>query len=344
MRNSKDKTKRRQYRAQIRALKSSKRRKDWIKAKRKSLQGTSLRQRTFQETKRHATTVKAPVEFSINKKPNETFKFIALLKSYRKSHIKALFILLRDCTYISNGAIALMISAIKELKTFGIKVSGSYPHDKSVRTILEKSGFFNFVFGYVSEENKTTLNTIIQQGTDVVDAVAVAPLVLKAMNVVWGQPYRNPRLQSLLIELMANTVNHAFVGNKRSNWYLSMSINQSHKKVSFTFIDNGQGINRTLNVKFVEKIKSLFLSSDEEILKAAFDGKFGSRTRERKRGRGLPNVKKCFIENYISNLTVVANDVYYDFKSDSTKNLIHGFEGTCYYWELDLTCEPWKIL
>ena len=344
MRNWKDKNRRRQYRAQIRALKSLKRRQDWLKAKRKSLQGKSFRQREFQETKRQAIPVKAPAIFSINKNPNQTFKFIALLKSYRKSNVKALFILLKHCTYISNGAIALMISAIKELKSFGIKVSGSYPDDKSVRTILEKSGFFNFVIGYVSEENKTTLNTIIQQGTDIVDAAAVAPLVLKAMNVVWGQPYRNPRLQSLLIELMANTVNHAFTGNKKSNWYLSLSIDQSHKSVSFTFIDNGQGINRTLNVKFVEKIKSLLLSSNEQILKAAFDGKFGSRTKERKRGRGLPNVKKCFVENYISNLTVVANDVFFDFKSDSTKSLQYGFEGTCYFWELDLSCEPWKIL
>jgi len=345
VRTWKNKQKRRQYQTHVRELKSTRRRKLWIKTKRQKLEGKSLKQREFYEAKRYAEHINAPDEFSINRNPNEAFKFIASLKGYKnRSNVKAVFISLRKCTYISNGAIALMISAIKELKAVGIKVSGSYPLDKAARSKLEKSGFFNFVIGYVSEENEITLNTIIQQGVDVVDSAAVAPLVLKAMNVVWGQPFRNQRLQSLLIELMANTVNHAFTSNKRSNWYLSISSDQSQKKVSFTFIDNGLGINRTLNVKFVEKIKYLFLTSEEQILKAAFDGKFGSRTKERKRGRGLPNVKKCFTENYISNLVVIANNVKFDFKSDTTQCLQYEFEGTCYYWELDLNCVSWKIL
>ncbi|RYX84646.1 ATP-binding protein [bacterium] len=331
-------------RNQRRERKAVKRRKLWLNLKRKGLEGKSVKQRRFLEAQRYAVRVKVPVEFSIKRQPDKVFEFIATLKNFKKRNVKAIFIQLKYCTYISNGAIALIISAIEELKTSGIKVSGSYPVDKKTRTILEKSGFFNYVIGNISEENKITLNTILQQGTDVVNSAAVAPLVLKAMEYVWGQPYRNPRVQSLLIELMANTVNHAFPGNKKSKWHLSMSTTPNENKVSFTFIDNGQGINRTLNIKFVDKIKALFLDSSNAVLKAAFDGKFGSRTKERIRGRGLPSVKRCYSENYISNLVVIANDVYLDFGKNQVKKLVKEFEGTCYYWELDLNCTPWKIL
>lgn len=345
MRATKDKYKRHQYQRQLRQLKSLKRRKAWLKAKRKYFQGKSASQREFYETKRQATPVDAPSVFSIKQNPNKVFQFIALLKSFRlKKQVKAVFISLKDCTYISNGAVALMISVIKELKSFNIKVSGSYPDDKPTRAILEKSGFFDFVIGNVSEENRVTPNTILQQGTDVVDSEIITPLVLKSMKFLYGKPYRNQRIQSLLIELMANTVNHAFAVNKTSKWYLSISPDEENKKVMFTFIDNGQGISNTLNLKFFDKIASLFLGSNGQILQAAFDGKFGSRTKERKRGRGLPSIKKCFTENFISNLVVITNNVFLDFKSNETQLLDYNFDGTCYYWELDLNCVQWNIL
>lgn len=342
---TRSKKKLRTSRAQLRELKSRRRRRKWLKAKQRRLQGLTPYQKEYKLARTKAHVAKVPDIFCIQKYPNEVFKFISLLKGLKnKSRVKAVFISMRDCTEISNGVIALVISAIKELKLSDIKVSGNYPIDKATRSTLEKSGFFNFVIGNILEENKTTLNTILQQGTDVVDPVLVAPLVTKAMSVVWGQPFRNPRVQSLLVELMANTVNHAFKSTKKSKWYISMSVDQAKKIVSFTFIDNGQGINATLNLKFSEKIKIFLLNSSEEIVAAAFDGKFGSRTKERKRGRGLPNIKKCFTENYISNLIVITNDVYHSFESGTSRRLSNPFDGTCYYWELDLNCASWKIL
>lgn len=331
------------YRAQVRSLKAVRRRKAWLQRKRKSQLGVSKRRRAFYESKKRAFPIKAPKNFSIKRNSHEVFKFIADLKGLKdRRNISEVFIELEHCTYISSGAIALMIAAINELKD--IEVTGSYPKDKGIKTVLEKSGFFNFVMGNVSEENKVSLNTIIQKGVASVDASAVAPLVVKAMNFLRGRPYRNPRIQSLLVELMANTVNHAFLKTKNSKWILSMNCDEENNKVAFTFIDNGQGILHTLNLKFKNLIKSLLLNSNEDILLNAFYGKFGSRTNQRKRGRGLPNIKRCFSENYIKNLVVISNDVYLDFEGNQTKKLKHAFDGTCYYWEVDLTCEQWNIL
>ena len=339
------KQRRHQKSVQVKALKESRRRKLWLKQKHRKLNGRSKRQRLFDETVKNAHLLHAPEEFSINRHPDDVFKFIEELKKVKtKTSIKNVHISLKNCKYISNGSIALMISAIEELKESGIKVSGNYPENADAKRTLEKSGFFNYVIGNVSDENKLTINTIVHQGLNIVDPEVVAPLVTQAMKTVWGARFRNQRVQSLLIELMANTVNHAFLSHKNRRWYLSISHDEVKRVASFTFIDNGMGINKTLSIKFIDKIKTLFLSSNIEIIKAAFDGKFGSRTKERKRGRGLPSIKKSFEENYISRLTVVTNDVYLDFQTEKGQKLKYEFEGTCYHWELNLNCIKWDLL
>jgi anti-anti-sigma regulatory factor len=341
----KDPIKRQMERAQLRSLKATRRRRAWLKSKRKSQLGSSKRAREFNAAKQTAIPVIAPKKLSVKQFPDEIFKFITKIKSIKDNpRATSAFIDLEGCTYISSGAIALMISAIKELKIYGVTVSGSYPTDPATKSTLEKSGFFNFVIGKVADENKVTLNTILQQGVATVDPKLVAPLILKATNFVWGKPYRNQRLQSLIVELMANTVNHAFKKTKNSKWFLSVNFNEVEKKVSFTFIDNGKGILNTLNLKFKTLIQSLLLGSNEDILIEAFNGKFGSRTKQKKRGRGLPNVKRCFKENFIRNLVVISNDVYLDFENNKTRKLKNVFDGTCYYWEIDINCEQWKIL
>lgn len=332
-------------RRQLKSLRASRRRQRWLKAKRRSQIGISTSLKQFYTEKKIGLHINAPKIFSVKKNPNHVFKFIRQIKEAKnKSKINSVFIVLDDCEYISSGAIALMISAIRDLRVYGISCSGSYPEDPYTRNILEKSGFFNFVRGNIKEENKVTQNTITQQGIAIVDPALVAPIVLRAMTFIFGKPYRNQRIQSLLVELMANTINHAFPKQRNSKWYLSSYFDEENKRVSFTFIDNGQGILNTLNLKYGTLIRSLFLNSNESILDAAFDGKFGSRTKEIKRGRGLPNVKKCFTENYITKLVVIANDVYLDFENNRNVKLKEDFDGTCIYWELDLTCQSWKIL
>jgi len=340
-----DPIKRATQRAQMRALKARRRRKAWLKQKRKRVLGYSRRDQVYNEARRTAVKVRAPKDFSLKRHPESVFKFIADIKAIKDDpRAASAFIELEHCTYLSSGTVALMISAIKELKANNITVSGSYPSSPESKSTLEKSGFFKFVIGRVSDENKVSLNTIIQQGVATVDPKLVAPYVVRAMDFIWGKKFRNPRIQSLLIELMANTVNHAFKKTKNSKWYLSVNFDNKNKKVAFTFIDNGQGILNTLHLKYGVLIKSMLLNSNEDILISAFDGKFGSRTKERKRGRGLPNVKRCFTENFIKNLVVISNDVYLDFETGKSRKLKNVFEGTCYYWELDLDCESWKIL
>jgi len=96
---------------------------------------------------------------------------------------------------------------------------------------------------------------------------------------------------------------------------------------------------KTINLKFGDRLKQLLLLSSDNILKEAFDGKFGSRTRLTNRGRGLPAVKEAFRIGAIKNLKVISNNVVFDFTSGRSKILRTSFTGTFYYWTLDQSCK-----
>lgn len=340
------KTLRSTIRGQKRQLKTNDRRLQWLKRKRANALNTYFKQR-LNSVDSYPQRFTVPETFSIHMNREDTLKFISKIKRLlHKTKKQNIFISFSKCCHLTNEAIALLISAIGDLKVKKIKVSGNYPRDKRTKNRLEQSGFFNFVDGLVQPENRVSENTIVTQGIHTVDSEAVAPLVLKAMKTVFGERSRNPKVQGLLVELMANSVNHAFKNRSSSysKWYLSIYTDEKRNKVSFTFIDNGQGIIKTLKRKFIEIITTFTSNTSNEVLKAAFEGRFGSQTLDKNRGRGLPNIKKCFSENYISNLIVISNDICFEFKTEKGEKLKTAFDGTFYHWDLDLNCKSWNLL
>jgi hypothetical protein len=317
--------------------------KGWRKSQNKDKLGKPQSLVKWQKDVDDSIKITAPIKFSLTENINETLNFVTSIKRLgskgRKLHIR-----LAHIETIRQGAIAMLLSVVGELSEKGIRVSGDYPQNKEARKILEQSGFFNYVHGRIDEENKNTVNTILTKGKDVVDAKQSSSIVLDAMKTVWGVAYRNQALQGLLIELMANTVNHAFPDKQHRRWWLSVNHDQSNNKVSFVFVDNGVGIINTLYLKFSKKIKNLFFESDATLLASAFEGKVGSRTQLGNRGRGLPSIYKKQHQGHIRKLKVVTNNVFLDFENNTFKSLKNDFSGTYYYWEIDVNCTVWKNL
>jgi hypothetical protein len=111
-------------------------------------------------------------------------------------------------------------------------------------------------------------------------------------------------------------------------------------KVKFCFVDNGRGILKTLRKKFPDKIATLIGGNlGNSIIKRAFEGEFGSRTKLSNRGRGLKAIKKGFELGYIKSLKVITNNVFYDFENGAVEELKEDFDGTFYFWEIDNTCK-----
>jgi len=331
-----------------RGIKANKRRKSYLKWKNvrelnKNInERHELRQRQWQRF-RHSnpvTIVPVPENFSLIKYPEEALEFIAKLKALSLGR-KNVFVSMINVKYISHDAIALLLSVLAIFKGRRIRVYGDNPKNKNCNQILERSGFFNYVIGVISEENKSTRNSILTRQEFNVMPEKTAPIVRESMKTVGGKAAKNQAVQGMLIELMANTHNHAAPNNKRTKWWLSVDHDKENKKVSFVFLDNGQGILETISIKFLKEFGHLFSGDQVSLLKECFSGDIGSRTKFANRGLGLPKIKNRFEENFVSNMIVITNNVFLHFETNKGINLNNYFEGTLYYWELDLDCQPW---
>lgn len=277
-----------------------------------------------------------PNNFSIKENTIETIKFINDLKVI-KSNRRRIFLNMSSVTNITNGTIALLVSVIKELGSRGYKISGNKPKNKEANKILEKSGFFDHIKGEIEYENKFTTNTILREGEKAIAPQSTAQLVRKAMKNITGKEQRNKKVQGLFIELMANSINHGFPRSDNKKWVLSASNDETTKKSSFTFIDNGVGILKTLEPKILDKVLNILniFKGKNDLLLSAFKGEIGSRTGLSYRGRGLPFIYDCINSNRISNLFILTNNVILDFANNSFYEIDINFNGTLYYFEID---------
>lgn len=287
----------------------------------------------------NAISKRIPQIFSIKENIEETLAFISGLKKI-KSPKKDIFFNMYNVSVIDEGTIALFVSLIKELTAKKYRIRGNKPKNRNARKILEKSGFFEHLNGVIDEENKYTSNTILTEGKSKTEQEETAKIVRKAIKFLTGKEDKNPPLQRLFVELMANTINHGFKNVKNAKWYLSYSEehNNSEKICKFAFVDNGTGIVETLKLKNIfqelnQRIISLF-KGDYDLLLSAFEGKIGSRTGLDYRGKGLPEIYKAMENNIISNLFILTNEVILDFKNNDYRKININHRGTFYYFEL----------
>lgn len=284
-------------------------------------------------------TIEIPKLFNLTSGKQQTLEFFEICKKINSEICTKLHFNCDDVEDIGHGAITILLSICGYLKDQGVNVSGSYPKDPKIRTTFEKAGFLKyFIAHYSRKENIDSPNEILTRGLDKTNSKGSAKQIRGAMKTVWGKEQKNTGMQGLLIELMANTVNHAYDKHQKG-WYFAIEHDRDSRKVKFCFVDNGQGILNTVKIKLLDKIdRFVGNSSDIVMLKDAFDGKFGSRTQLSYRGRGLPAIKKNYENRIIKNLVVISNNVCLNFDSNSHEQLTTPFAGTFYYWELDQTC------
>lgn len=322
--------------------KKRRKRKAWKKElnRFKNLLSKNSQQRSPQEydLKKGSHIIIVPTNFSLIENTNGVLEFTTECKKVISTSSKSVFFDFSKVEEISPGAMSLILSITHDFSSHGIGVSGGIPKNQKARDVFEKSGFLEF---FKTTRSKSTIqhnNTILVKGGGQIDQISTAPQVSKAMLTVFGKKSRNQKLQGMLIELMTNTINHAFFNTERnSNWYLSIFHVEDENKVKFCFIDNGHGIVNTINMKFFQSIQAAL--SSKQILTKAFDGEYGSRTGLSERGTGLIMIKNNFNDRIITNLKVITNNLFYDFDSDKLTELNHNFEGTFYFWELDTTCK-----
>jgi hypothetical protein len=305
----------------------------------------------FEDTFKDYKKVKAPQIFSFRNNPDRVIEFLNKVKDCFDKKQK-IFIRLDAVTIIDYDAIVVLFSIMIRFKSQGIKFNGDFPENKQAKEILTQSGFFKNLYKQFKEEDRYSVQAENEHGIHThafknVDSELSAKIISQASRTIWGETRRCQGAQRTLLELMQNTNNHAsFEKEGDKHWWLSVNHDKLNNKVSFSFVDYGVGVFRSLankqeGSKFynaIEKMLDRFkYGNNAELLKLILNGELHRTvTGEHYRGKGLPGIREAMKRNQISNLFVISNNVFSNVASEEYRLLDTSFTGTFISWELNI--------
>lgn len=291
--------------------------------------------------------VVAPKDFRLIENTQECLLFFRNIRSdnyiSQIKKVKLVRFSLKQIEQIDYGTISILTAISDDLKFKNIILQGDFPQNEQCKKFIIESGFLNHMF---DERNKPFPKAekseliFFEKGCGVLsheDNVKISNLVKQVVSHLTGKSEYSLSVKTIILEICGNSIEWSGTDNKQ--WLLGVQYETS--KVVFTVTDVGKGILETLYRKFTKRFFDAFKSNDE-ILKGAFDKKYGSATKKANRNKGLPSVKANFEAGNILNLKVLTNNVILHFDSDvNSKSFLKGsprFKGTFYQWEMTKDC------
>lgn len=157
------------------------------------------------------------------------------------------------------------------------------------------------------------------------------------MEKLYGQDQQHQDLYRILIELMANTHNHAKGQREHAEQWWTSAYCPNRNRTCFTFVDNGVGIFRSVGEtmtglkKFAQR---LGIKDNLDFLSNLLRGQLRSSTGLENRGKGIPMIYELSMKEKVENLTVITNDVFAKVGTNDLRSLKTEFVGTLWYWEI----------
>lgn len=294
--------------------------------------------------------IEAPATLSLLSNESVTLDFLRKLQECFNAK-KKVAVLLDDVDSLSTDGILALLSNMVQFKAARIGFNGTRPRDISTAFKLESSGFFKHLYGPAMRNQdiysfKKIDSFLYTHGQKTVEASLADELVKYASEVVWGEPRRCPGIQTTLVELMHNTYDHAGDYKGEKHWWISVEHNEQAHEATFSFMDFGVGIFRSLaNKKQGEPLYGALdyiiqhfplITTEANRLQLILEGKVRlTQFNEYYRGKGLRNIYLKHHRNQISDLSIISN--YASFKAD--KNDYHSikneFIGTFISFKMD---------
>ena len=287
--------------------------------------------------------IKAPSNLSLLSNETVTLDFLRKLQVCYTAK-KKVAVLLDDVVTLTSDAILVLLSNMVQYKASKIGFNGTKPRDELAAFKLESSGFFKHLYGAAMREQdkysfKKMNNFIYTHGQKTVEASLADDLVKYASEVVWGEPRRCPGIQTTLVELMHNTYDHAGEFKGEKHWWISVEHDEQAHEATFSFIDFGVGIFRSLaNKKQGEPLYGALdyiiqhfplITTETDRLKLILEGKVRlTQFNEYYRGKGLRNIYLKHHRNYISDLSIISNYASFKAEKDDYHSLRNEFIGT----------------
>lgn len=287
----------------------------------------------------------APKQLSLCENNGETLAFfddaITAIKNAKFNQI--LYFNLEAVEVVTADAIMYLIALInnvKRVKVLKIKCRGNLPKNDNAKQFIENSGFYSYVRGISNISCAPQNNIRIEHGSKTNTRLDERICDFVNLHAGVSTLQLTKRLYRMIIELMANTGQHAYsdLNIMNNNWY--MYVEQHLDYIEFVFLDTGIGIPVTIRKNFVEVIKTKFLNidSDSRFITSALQGEFRTETKKNYRGKGLPGIYEDSCEGFIKDMTIISGRGYcligQEGRIIETK-LDREFQGTLYRWKFD---------
>lgn len=279
-----------------------------VKKKSKSHKESRLTVNSHKESK-NVYIAEVPQKFSFVNNTEDTIKyFVDIIEQIKKRNYKQLFFLdSKKVDFVTTDALVYVLAVLYNIKNsilMKYSFKGNLPEDEYAKKVYLESGFMNYVKTKLSMMPKTNDKIQILCGTktDPIVAGQICDFVNKRFNTDYKFTLD---LYKTLIELMSNTVHHAYDENSitRPCWYIyAIDIGSS---IQFAFIDTGLGIPSTVKRRLLENIVP-FTTTDSKLIYSAFLGESRTETGLYNRGHGLPALYKKVLNGQLRNFFVLS--------------------------------------
>lgn len=263
---------------------------------------------------------------------NDTYKLSKV------SGVNKIWMGMLGVTNIDIYCICLLLAQINKLGSRKVSCYGNYPTDDEKRQFVIESGFLKICKSNVKEsaDVKYDNNQMYMVGKDAVESDRICKSVKSCMKQLIGREENYNPVYENMVEICANSVEHANKQNVDKNWLVSIS-QQEDGSMKFILTDTGEGLLNTLLKKKSDMFKDKLRGRrDHDVLKRVFQGEYLSRSGELNRHKGLPEVYENYTDGFISHLQVLTNGVFFDFDTNDHIELDNEFMGVMISWTLSI--------
>lgn len=249
----------------------------------------------------------APKCFSfVNNTEDTIIFFFNIINQFLNKKSQNFYIDSSYVDYVTTDALVYILAILYNLKsdsTTKYKFCGNLPTNAEAKKVYLESGFMNYVVSKKKKLPKPSNKVQILYGNKT--EPDIARQICDFVNLRLEKDYIfTIDLYKTLIELMSNTVHHAYDNSSITQPYWYVYAIDTGKTIKFAFIDTGFGIPNTVKRKFYEKLP--FTIKDSELIYSAFLGESRTETRLYNRGHGLPALYKLIKCHQLQNFYVLS--------------------------------------
>jgi len=207
----------------------------------------------------------------------------------------------RQLVEISAPAAIVLLAELSRCTAYTQRqksVRGNYPASDRAKQMLRDVGFFAAFQVKAPDITSPTKDRVYVRTAsgNQSDGRYTRPFLSLFERVAALTPLASKRLYSALIECMDNVKAHAYdpsiIGdpNLVDEWWLGGFADPVRRRLALVFYDTGHGIPRTIKQRRMLRVANYARISDARILERAVNVGF-TRTRDNRRGNGLPSLK-----------------------------------------------------